>query len=426
MESTSSATTTGSIQRHALTLLIALGLLAQLAWSWTQLVEHVVDYSDGASDELREDFAAFYAAGTMVRDGQGWAIYDPEIVSHVEEGILQRPAGRGTGLAFMNPPFVAGLVEPLTELSYGKAQAVWFVVSALAVATSLALLRPELHKMGRTRAALFTLAALASFPVYASLLYGQISPLVLLSWVGFYRLSSSGRYGTAGLVLAGSLIKPQLAFVPVVYLIATRRWRALGGLAVGAAALAVISVVLAGVRTTFVDYPSMLVQSVGWRSEFGMNRVNMFGWNSFLTRVIPADEQALTLGVTVVLSLVTLFLAWSVWRRQGDLADGSRPMLALAAATILASPHMHKHDLQILLVPVALLAAYRPDAAGLIVPALLLFLLPVVTIGPNLAPPLLAAVLLVVVARSMDLRITRPLSVPTATPHRYAPARTIS
>jgi hypothetical protein len=406
-------TTARSIQRHAVSLLITLALLAQLAWSWSNLIEHVVDYYDGASDELREDFAAFYAAGTMLRDGDAWAIYHPEIVSDVEERILQRPAGRGTGLAFMNPPFVAGLVEPLTELSYGKAQAVWFGVSALAVAASLALLRPELRKMGRTRAAMFTLAALGSFPVYASLLYGQLSPLVLLSWAGFYRLSSSGRYGTAGLVLAGSLIKPQLAFVPVVYLIATRRWRALGGLAGGAAALAIVSVALAGLRTTFVDYPAMLAHSVGWRSEFGMNRVNMFGWNSFLTRVIPADEQSLTLALTVVLSLATVVLALFVWRRQGNLADGSRPMLALAAATILASPHMHKHDLQILLVPVALLAAYRPDAAGLLVPALLLFLLPVATIGPNLAPPLLAAVLLVVVARSMDLPLTRPLAVPS-------------
>jgi hypothetical protein len=332
----------------------------------------------------------------------------------VEERILHRPAGRGTGLAFMNPPFVAELFEPLTALSYGKAQAIWFGVSVLAVAASLALLRPELRRMGRPRAATFTIAALASFPVYASLLYGQLSPLVLLSWAGFYRLSASGRHGLSGLALAGSLIKPQLAFVPIIYLIAARRWRALGGLGAGATALASMSVAVVGFRTTFVEYPGMLVQSVGWRTEFGMNRVNMFGWNAFLTRVVPASEQSLTLIITIALSVATLFLAWLVWRKQPDLADGSRPMLALAAATILASPHMHKHDLQILLVPVALLAAYRPDAAGLLVPALLLFLLPAATIGPNLAPLLLAAILLVVVARSMDLSLTRRFSVPSA------------
>ncbi|MBI4570859.1 MAG: DUF2029 domain-containing protein [Chloroflexi bacterium] len=402
------------ISQKVVPLLLALALVAQVAWSWSHLIAHVVDYADGASDERREDFVAFYAAGTMIGEGLGSAIYQPQIVASVEHSILGRAAGRGTGLAFMNPPFVAGLVRPLAELSYGQAQAVWFGVSVLAVALSLALLRPELRRMGRGRAALFGLAALASFSVYASLLYGQLSPLVLLSWVTFYRLSVSGRYGTAGLALAASLIKPQLAFVPVVYVITTRRWRALGGLAIGATVLACVSVVLAGARTTFMEYPSVLARSIGWRGEFGTNRVNMFGWNSFFTRVLSPDEQTLTLLLTVVLSVFTLILAVLVWRKQAYLGDGSRPMLALAAATILASPHMHKHDLQILLLPAALLAAYRPDAAGLAVPALLLFLLPLATIGPNLAPLLLTAVLAVVVARSMNLRVTRGLSVPTS------------
>jgi hypothetical protein len=378
----------------------------QVAVSWSYLIAHVVDYSDGASDELREDFVAFYAAGTMVGVGIGGAIYQPQAVAFVEQAILGRPAGRETGLAFMNPPFVAGLIEPLTELSYGKAQAVWFGISVLAVAISLAALQPELRKMGGGRAAIFALAALASFPVYASLLYGQLSPLVLLSWVIFYRLSVSGRYGRAGIALAASLIKPQLAFVPLLYLVTTRRWRALGGFVVGAAVLAGVSVLLAGGKTTFVEYPAMLARSIGWRQEFGMNRPNMFGWNAFLTRVLPPDDQMVILLLTLLTSAVTLFLAILVWRRQPDLDDGSRPALALAAATILASPHMHQHDLEILLLPAALLAAYRRDSAGLAVPAVLLFVLPLATIGPNLAPPLLAAVLLVVVARSLGPHLT--------------------
>jgi hypothetical protein len=381
-------------------MLLVVALLAQVSWTWAHLAWHVVNYSDGASSELREDFVAFYAAGAMASAGAAHLIYQPSAVSLVEEAILGRPAGRETGLAFMNPPFVAGLMEPLSELSYGKAQAVWFGISALAVAIALVLLRPELRLMGRQRAVLFGLAALGSFPVYASLLYGQLSPFVLLSWVGFYRLSTDGQQGQAGILLAASLIKPQLALGPVLYLITTRRWRTLAGFGAGAAALGAVSVVLAGAETTFVEYPSMLLRSIGWRQEFGTNRLNMFGWNSFLTRVSAPDDQALVLALNVILSAVTLLLATSVWRKHDRLDDGSRPMLALAAATILISPHIHKHDLQILLIPAALLAAYRRDAAGLAVPALLLFLLPLATIGPNLAPPLLACVLAVVFSRA--------------------------
>ncbi len=393
---------------RAAQLLLGLVLVAEAGSSWSYLVRHVVDYWDGVSIERREDFVAFYAAGELVGAGSGWAIYQPEALAYVEQAILGRPAGRDTGLAYMNPPFVAGLMEPLTKLSYGRAQAAWFAIGVLTVGAALFLLRPELRRMGRGRALIFSLAAVGSFPVYASLLYGQLSPVVLLSWILFYRLRSSMRDGPAGMALAASLIKPQLAFVPVLYLVTTRSWRALGGFAAGAAVLAGVSVLLAGGRTTFVEYPEMLARSVGWRQEFGMNRVNMFGWNAFLTRVLPPDDQTAVLLLTLLASAVTLFLAILVWRKQPNLDDGSRPALALAAATILASPHMHQHDLQVLLLPAVLLAVYRRDVFGLAIPALLLFVLPVATIGPNLAPPLLAAVLIVVAARSLGLHAGQP------------------
>lgn len=358
--------------------------------------------------ELREDFVAFYAAAALVSGGVADAIYQPEVVGAVEHAILGRPAGRDTGLAFMNPPFVAGLLQPLTWLSYGKAQAVWFAVSALTVVASLALLWPELRKLGRRWALIFSVAALTSYPVFSSLLYGQLSPLILLSWVIFYRLSARGRDAGAGLALAASLMKPQLAVVPVLYLFTTRRWRALAGFATGAAALVGISVALAGPKATLIDYPTLLLQSIGWQEEFGVNRVHMFGWNSFFTWLLPPTESTPTLLLTVVLATLTLVAAALVWRRQRFLDDGSRPTLALATATILASPHIHTHDLQILVLPAALLVAYRRDAVSAVVAALLFFLVPLTAMGPNIAAPVLAVFLLVVVMRATHARVKTP------------------
>ena len=379
--------------RQASPFLLLAVLMLVAAFLWAHLIAHVIDYWDGASTELREDFVAFYAAASLVRGGLADAIYDPAVVAHVEETVLGRPAGRTGGLAFMNPPFVAGLLQPITSLPYGEAQAVWFTVSVAALAACLALLWPELRRLRRRWALAFLVAAIASYPAFCALLYGQLSSLVLLSWVLFYRFERQGWAARSGLALAGALIKPQLAVVPVLYLVVTGRWRALGGFACGAAALASLSVALAGPEVVFVGYPAFLLDSLRWREEFGVTRIDMFGWSSFFTRVLPAADVTLGRMLTVVFSVATLGAAIVVWRRRRGLEEIWAPTLALAMATILVSPHLHTHDLEILLLPAALFAAHRRDAMAIAVCGFFLFAVPLGMYGVNLATPALAAAL---------------------------------
>ncbi len=388
-------------------LAAALAFLAIGLWGY--LIVRVIDGWDGRGADQREDIVAFYAAGSLVRDDLGHLLYEPDTVAAREREILGRPAGLHNGLVYLNPPFVAGLFEPLAHLPYGRAQALWFAISALAVFASVALLLPELRRVPRRWALVFVLAALASFPVFWSLLYGQLSSLVLLSWVLFYRLLKGGREAPAGLVLAASLIKPHLALVPIVYLVATRRWRALGGYAAGAAILGAASVALVGPDVTFVSYPTLILESLSWQAEYGVDRAHMYGWASFLAAALPGVSRPTSLVLSGVATVATLMAAVHVWRRCDRLDDGSRPALALATATILTSPHIHIQDLQILLLPAALLVAYRRDVFAVAVPSVLFFLIPVAVVGVNLATPALAAALAIVAAKATDLRIAASL-----------------
>jgi hypothetical protein len=77
-------------------------------------------------------------------------------------------------------------------------------------------------------------------------------------------------------------------------------------------------------------------------------------------------------------------------------------MLAVAAATILVSPHTHTHDLLILMLPAALIAAHRRDAVSIVAAALLLFAVPMAMLGVNLATPMLAAALAMVSAGALQ------------------------
>jgi hypothetical protein len=329
------------------------------ATRWQQVVVLVADRWDGQTVERREDVVAYYAAGVLVAQGHGDALYQVEAVTGIEEDILGRPAGQHGGLAYLNPPFVAALFQPLAYLAYGRAQAIWFALSVLALLAAILLLQPELRRLPSSWAAALVLGALAAFPVFWSLLYGQSSSLILLSWALFYRLLKAGRDGPAGMVLAVALIKPHLALVPVLYLLAMGRWRALFAFGAGTVALAGASVALAGAEVTFVSYPKFLMASVGWENEYGVDRAHMYGWTAFFSTSLPEDGRTVALTLGAVASALTLLAATCVWRSHRSLDDAAQPMLALAIASILISPHIHAQDLQILLLP--LLIASRRD-----------------------------------------------------------------
>jgi hypothetical protein len=370
-------------------LLVLLALLA--AWRWHGALDHVYDTWHGQQIDRREDVVAYYAAGQLVADGFADRIYQPETIAAVEETILGRPAGRAGGLVYLNPPYMAGMFQYLTELPYNQAQAAWFALNAFAFAASLALLWPDVRRLPRIWRAVAVVAALAAFPVSWSLVYGQCSSLVLLAWALFYRLTKSRHDLPAGLSLAGALIKPNLALVPLVSLVATRRWGALATLLVAAMALIGSSIALVGAHVTFVEYPVFLIGSLHWHDEYGIDRDHMYGWLGFFGSVLRLERIVAT-PLAGVASLVTVAAALLVSQRD---QESARPLLALAIASILISPHLHAQDLQLLLVP--MLVASRRDLSVLGLPVLLVLLMPSNIVAVTIAPPVLAAVLAYVV-----------------------------
>lgn len=362
------------------------------AWRWHGALDHVWDTWHGQVADRREDVVAYYAAGSLVASGRADAIYQPDTITNIEEGVLERPAGRAGGLVYLNPPYVAGMFQFLTHLPYYKAQAVWFALNVFAFAASLALLWPDIRRLPRLWRAVAVAAAFAAFPVSWSLVYGQCSSFVLLAWALFHRLTHDRRELPARLSIAGALIKPNLAAVPACSLLATRRWGALAALAAATLACLVASTALVGAHVTFVEYPAFLVGSLRWHGEYGMDRDYTYGWFSFFGSALPLTGRvALPLAITA--SLATLAAALFVSRRD---RDGARPLLAVAIASILVSPHLHAQDLQLLLVP--LLAASRRDLAVLGFPLLLVLLMPSHIILITITTPLLVGVLAYVVA----------------------------
>jgi hypothetical protein len=183
-------------------------------------------------------------------------------------------------------------------------------------------------------------------------LKGQDSALLLLGgllWLAGF-LDSDDRL--AGLGLALTLVRPQVALVLALPFLFRRR-KILAWFCLGAAALGLYSYLQVGWGGA-VDYYHLLTLSAAGQG-YGIAEAAMFNLVGALLRLVPGlDPQAVhAIGWGVyAASLLGLCLLWG-FSKQVQLWH-----LALAVTlSLFAAPHLHYHDLALLAVPLVGLAA---------------------------------------------------------------------
>src|SRR6266540_6035345 len=149
-----------------------------------------------------QDYMAFYAAAKLVSEGRGDEIYDLDAISEVQSDLLATPAQGVQTLPYLNPPFVAVLLVPLTVLSIGVFSGFLFGLNvALVVVGGVGLQKLVAPREGRHT--VFLWVAYVSAPtVFGVFLHLQLSMLVLLAWLGFIHFQLRGKEGWAGAALA--------------------------------------------------------------------------------------------------------------------------------------------------------------------------------------------------------------------------------
>ncbi len=195
-----------------------------------------------------------FTAAHLIREGQQTRLYDYLDLAH--ENYQQSLIGWHWGgfEAYRNPPFYALLYLPTAGLSYYTSFLIWTAIGFGLLAFAIWLLKPEHPR----RAFLW---ALAFYPVFATVSFGQNTLISLAIFAGVYRLLESDRRFAAGLVAGLLWFKPQLllglfvwwAFFP------RRYFRCWLGLAVTGLALAALSWgALPGGSEAFVERSSRI------------------------------------------------------------------------------------------------------------------------------------------------------------------------
>jgi hypothetical protein len=179
-----------------------------------------------------------------------------------------------------------------------------------------------------------------------TLLQGQISILLLVAYLSAYRLLRAGQPFWAGLILACTLAKFQIALPVAFLMLCWRQWRLITGFLSGVLLTGLLSIVVAGWQGNVEYFKSIVsvaattvANASAAKAAYGMYPVDMPNLHGLFFVLTRGSSAAVWL---IAASSIALLL-WLALRPPSFL-------MALSAA-LLVSYHLQAYDLVLLLLP---------------------------------------------------------------------------
>jgi hypothetical protein len=315
-------------------------LIAVAVW-WAQPA-HVFFGRRGPTDAV--DFAVFYSAGRLVASGDGDQIYTPSALQPLEREAQPALRDVPSPLPYLNPPFFALAIAPLTMLSFDRAFQVWSLMKLALIVLECWMVWRMTAGFERRWRVLAVGGMLTLMPIAYSLALGQFSMIIMTSWTASYMLLRSGRDRAAGLALAPLLIKPELLIPAVLMLAWKRRTGVFTTLIPAGMVAAAASVAVVGLHGA-ISYPAFVLRTSS-HATVGINDRMMMGWNCTVTEIFGDAHDWPDSYVLYTLYLVTFAALVVAW--LGDAsprgAHFPRQWMMLTLATVLVDPHFYLQD----------------------------------------------------------------------------------
>ncbi|HAX69730.1 MAG TPA: hypothetical protein DCY14_09000 [Anaerolineae bacterium] len=353
-----------------------------------------------ASPSLRTgtDFMAFYAAGRVAHLHGYSNAYNIDLQQEVQEGVVGFPLVQGQVLLYNHIPYLIPLLSSLVSADYVGSFLRWvallFIIHTMAVVLLLGSIK-------NTSRSVLLFGNILFFPFFQSLLLGQDTSFLFLGVVLWVVGMTKKMDWMAGIGLALTSVRPHLCIVlaaPFLFYHRSVFWRFLAVVSV----LVLISLLLLGKDGTF-EFLTILQISAGgtWHGMHETDMVNLIG---LATRLFPFVQSDVIRAVGWIGYIAGIFLTVVLWQKEAPCIKKISASLILA---LFFAPHLHYHDLTLLLVPLALLtwndnrAAYLPLGISL----LLLLLTPLYYVLPYV---LYAGLAWLLVKRSSQLTGAMP------------------
>ena len=295
------------------------------------------------------DFIHFYSAGRIAQSEGAGQVYDLALQHKIEEqqvGFLLAP---GQVLPYNHMPFLIPILQTIVSPDYVSSFYRWVLIMVTIFMTGIIILGRILTESDMDRRSIL-LASIGSFlflPLFFSLMNGQDTAFLFLgAAIWMYGLITK-REMIAGFGLSLTTVRPHIALILALPMLFSYR-KAFLGFLIGSGILALISFLIIGVDGTreFIDI--ILISAGGeW---YGMKQYAMYNLIGILMRVLPWLEAATIRAIGWIVYGVTIIILCIFWARSKNLEVGKIGLTVILA--LFTVPHLHFHDLTLLLIPI--------------------------------------------------------------------------
>jgi hypothetical protein len=164
----------------------------------------------------------------------------------------------------------------------------------------------------------------------------------------------------AGLGLSLTTVRPHIALILALPMLFSYR-KAFMGFVIGSGILALVSFLTIGMEGTREFINIILISAGGeW---YGMKQYAMYNMIGLLMGTLPWLQAATIRTVGWIVYGITIIMLSIFWARSKNLGAGKIGFTVILA--LFTVPHLHFHDLTLLLIPIYELMRYSGENAGL-------------------------------------------------------------
>jgi hypothetical protein len=310
------------------------------------------------SERTGSDFISAYTGGRVADIWGAANVYNLEYQQVVQQGVVGFALAPDQVLMFEHPPYLVPLLSLFMDGNYLASLDRYAILMVVIYAAGMAVAYRLIRLDGWERApALLMLAGMVTFyPLFVSLLNTQDTALMVLG--GFLWLLGlwQKKDVLAGLGLALTTVRPHIALLLALPFLFRRRgvfW----GFCLATVGLAGISWLAVGI-SGLEAYARLLLTAAGGEG-FGTHESAMINLIGLLWRIDPNLGGDTIHWIGWAVYGVTLVGLCVMWARSREIAE---KQIGLAVTLVVfVAPHLHYHDLTLLLVALAaaLLALVR-------------------------------------------------------------------
>ncbi|MEP7133596.1 MAG: glycosyltransferase 87 family protein [Chloroflexota bacterium] len=341
-------------------LIVSIGALITIygIW-WTQMIGN-------AQARTGTDFMAFYAAGRVAQLHGYPDMYNIRFQQNVQQTVVGFELGEGQVLLYNHLPYLVPVLRLIVNADYQGSFIRWEVLLALIyILTTLFLINSLFADKDLQTRLLLAGGCLTFFPLFISIWQGQDTAFLFLGlalWcVGM--LKKQDLTAAVGLTLVTT--RPHLCIalaLPLVF----RHWRIAWRFAGLAGVLAIFSILILTPNGVIGFLNLLRISAEG--TWFGMKPEAMHNLLGLIIRSFPSLDASTINILSWIIFGIGLTVIATLWARAKYIDE--RLLGLTVILLIVTAPHLHLHDLTILIIPILLVI--RSERLKVSHPALLL------------------------------------------------------